>query len=118
MTTRPETIKSLEQNIEGKLIDVGLGIEFLGLTPKQRQQKENKHVKLYPTEKTETNSKIKRQLKEQKKISANYTSDMRLRNLYNSNGNPLQYSCLENSMDRGCWWATVHGVAKHPTRLK
>ena len=28
------------------------------------------------------------------------------------NGNPLQYSCLENSMDRGTWWATVHGVAK------
>ena len=78
MTIRPETIKSLEQNIEGKLIDVGLGIEFLGLTPKQRQQKENKHVKLYPTEKTETNSKIKRQLKEQKKISANYLSNRML----------------------------------------
>ena len=28
------------------------------------------------------------------------------------NGNPLQYPCLENSMDRGAWWATVHGVAK------
>ena len=28
------------------------------------------------------------------------------------NGNPLQYSCLENSMDRGAWRATVHGVAK------
>ena len=28
------------------------------------------------------------------------------------NGNPLQYSCLENTMDRGAWWATVHGVAK------
>ena len=28
------------------------------------------------------------------------------------NGNPLQYSCLENSMDRGAWWTTVHGVAK------
>ena len=27
------------------------------------------------------------------------------------NGNPLQYSCLENPMDRGPWWATVHGVA-------
>ena len=29
------------------------------------------------------------------------------------NGNPLQYSCLENSMDRGVWWATVHGVTKN-----
>ena len=28
------------------------------------------------------------------------------------NGNPLQYSCLENSMDRGPWWATIHGVAQ------
>ena len=28
------------------------------------------------------------------------------------NGNPLQYSCLENPMDRAAWWATVHGVTK------
>ena len=28
------------------------------------------------------------------------------------NGYPLQYSCLENSMDRGAWWAAIHGVAK------
>ena len=28
------------------------------------------------------------------------------------NGNPLQYSCLENSMDRGAWWDRVHGVPK------
>ena len=28
------------------------------------------------------------------------------------NGNPLQYSCLENSMDRGAWWAAVHGVTE------
>ena len=33
------------------------------------------------------------------------------------NGNPLQDSCLENPMDRGTWWATVHGVAKSRTRL-
>ena len=33
------------------------------------------------------------------------------------NGNPLQYSCLENSMDGGTWRATVHGVAKSRTRL-
>ena len=30
-------------------------------------------------------------------------------------GNPLQYSCLENPMDRGAWWATVHGVTKEST---
>ena len=34
------------------------------------------------------------------------------------NGNPLQYSCLENSMDTGAWWATVHRVTKSWTRLK
>ena len=33
-------------------------------------------------------------------------------------GNPLQYSCLENSMDRGTWWATVRGVSKSQTPLK
>ena len=33
------------------------------------------------------------------------------------NVNPLQYSCLENSMDRGAWWATVHGVTKSQTQL-
>ena len=34
------------------------------------------------------------------------------RSLGGGNSNPLQYSCLENSMDRGAWQATVHGVAK------
>ena len=33
------------------------------------------------------------------------------------NGDPLQYSCLENPMDGGAWWAAVHGVAKSRTRL-
>ena len=33
-------------------------------------------------------------------------------------GNPLQYSCLENPMDRGAWRAAVHGVAESQTRLK
>ena len=33
------------------------------------------------------------------------------------NGYPLQYSCLENPMDRGAWWATVLGIAKSRTRL-
>ena len=34
------------------------------------------------------------------------------RSLGEGNGTPLQYSCLENLMDRGSWWATVHGVTK------
>ena len=33
------------------------------------------------------------------------------------NGNPLQYSGLENPMDRGAWWATVHSIAKNWTQL-
>ena len=34
------------------------------------------------------------------------------------NGTPLQYSCLENPMDRGAWWITVHRVAENQTQLK
>ena len=34
------------------------------------------------------------------------------------NGTPLQYSCLENPMDRGAWYAVVHGVAKSRTQLR
>ena len=34
------------------------------------------------------------------------------------NGNPLQYSCLENPRDRGAWWAAVCGVAQSQTQLK
>ena len=34
------------------------------------------------------------------------------------NGNPLQYSCLENPRDRGAWWAAVYGVSQSQTRLK
>ena len=33
------------------------------------------------------------------------------------NGNPLHYSCLENTMNRGAWWATDHGVTRNQTRL-
>ena len=33
------------------------------------------------------------------------------------NGNPLLYSCLENPMDRGAWWATVHRITKSQTQL-
>ena len=40
-----------------------------------------------------------------------------LRSPGEGNGNPLQYPCLKNSMNRGAWWATIHGVAKSRTRL-
>ena len=38
--------------------------------------------------------------------------------LEEGHGNPIQYSCLENPMDRGAWWATVHRAAKSQTWLK
>ena len=37
------------------------------------------------------------------------------KSLAGGNGNPLQYFCLENSMDRGSWWAIIHGVAESDT---
>ena len=40
------------------------------------------------------------------------------RSLGGGNGNPLQYSCLENPTDRGAWWAAVHRAAKDWTLLK
>ena len=40
-----------------------------------------------------------------------------LKSMAEGNGTPLQYSCLENPMDRGAWWAAVHGVTKSQTRL-
>ena len=40
-----------------------------------------------------------------------------LQQLGEGNGTPLQYSCLENPMDGGAWWAVVHGVARNQTRL-
>ena len=40
------------------------------------------------------------------------------RSLGRGNGNPLQYSWLENSMDRGAWWVTVHGVAKESDKTE
>ena len=39
------------------------------------------------------------------------------RSLGEGNGNPLQDSCLGNSMDRGAWWATVHGITKSRAQL-
>ena len=43
---------------------------------------------------------------------------MQVRSLgWEGHGNPLQYSCLENLMDKGAWWARVHGVVKSRTQL-
>ena len=53
------------------------------------------------------------------KIFANRTLDLNtpVLKFREGDGSPLQYPCLENPMDRGAWWATVHGVAESQTRL-
>ena len=53
--------------------------------------------------------------KEKKKTFKFYTPRAKDRE---DNGTPLQYSCLENPMGRGAWWAAVYGVAQSRTRLK
>ena len=46
--------------------------------------------------------------------------DLRKSSLFpgEGNGNPLQYSCLENAVDGGAWWAAVHRVTQSQTKLK
>ena len=46
-----------------------------------------------------------------------YKLGLSITNTGEGNGTPLQYSCLENPMDGGAWWATVHGLAKSQTWL-
>ena len=55
---------------------------------------------------------IKRRLLLGRKVMTNLDSMLKSRDIGEGNGNLLQYSCLENLMDRGAWQATVHGVAK------
>ena len=50
------------------------------------------------------------------KLNVNYTKLEDARG--EGNGNPLQYSCLENPRDGGAWWAAIYGVAQSRTRLK
>ena len=50
--------------------------------------------------------------------SPSYSITQQLKITRYVNGNPLRYSCLENPLDGGAWWATVHGVAKSGTRLR
>ena len=47
----------------------------------------------------------------------NWTDDLLMSPLREGNGTPRQYSCLENPMDRGAWWAAVYGVARSQARL-
>ena len=56
-------------------------------------------------------------LKQYDAVERPLESDILGLDLISDNGTPLQYSCLENPMDGGAWWAAVHGVAKSLTRL-
>ena len=51
------------------------------------------------------------------KLDLNMSKNIQKEEICPGNGNPLQYSCLENPMDGGAWWASVHGVSKSRTRL-
>ena len=51
------------------------------------------------------------------RVGHDWATSLSLSCIGEGNSNPLQYSCLENHMDGGAWWATVHGVAKSRTRL-
>ena len=52
------------------------------------------------------------------RLCASTARGMGLISSQGTNGTPLQYSCLENPMDGGAWWAAVYGVAQSQTRLK
>ena len=52
-----------------------------------------------------------------KKYKYNYKITQTINHIREGNGNPLQYSCLENPMDGGAWWAAVHGVANSQTQM-
>ena len=92
-----------------------LALIFLDLTPKAKAMiaKINMwdYIKLSSCCRAK---KKKRQPTEWEKIFPNHISDEELIPKIHKEGksNPLQYSCLENPMDRGAWWATIHGVAK------
>ena len=58
---------------------------------------------------------VKEELKQFFKVNSKGVLEM---TLGEGNGTPLQYSCLENPMDGGAWWAVLHGVTKSQTRLR
>ena len=52
------------------------------------------------------------------RVRHDWASSLSLSCIGEGNGNPLQFSCLENPRDRGAWWAAIYGVAQRRTRLK
>ena len=102
-----------------------LSEEALQIAMKRREAKSKREKERY----THLNAQLQRIARRDKKA---FLSDQckeieenngmgKTRDLFNKiregNGNSLQYSCLENPMDRGAWWAAVHGVMKSLTQL-
>ena len=56
-------------------------------------------------------------MKEMQQMWVQETQEMRVQSPDEGNGNPLQYSCLKSSMERGAWWATVRAISKSQTWL-
>ena len=52
------------------------------------------------------------------RVRHDWVTSLSLSCIGEGNGNPVQYYCLENSRDRGAWWAAIYGVAQSPMRLK
>ena len=64
---------------------------------------------------SDSSHEIKRRLLLGRKAMTNLDSILKSRDIGEGNGNSLQYSWLENPLDRGAWWATVHGVPESDT---
>ena len=105
---RFETIKFPEESIGNNHLDSYLGNDFLDLKGK--------------TSVTTSRGFPDGSVGKESACNAGDTGDTGLipgsgRSPGEGNGNPLQYSCLENPLDRGVWWATAHRAAKSQTRL-
>ena len=130
LNTRRDTIKLLEENIGKTSSVINHSNVFLGQSPKATLIKAQIskwyliELRSFCTAKEAIN-KIKTQSIDWEKIfENNVTYKSLISKTYKhliqpgeGNGNPLQYSCPENLMDRGTWWATVHRVSKNQTRL-
>ena len=140
LNLRTEHMKLLEENIGTKFINTLVNV-FLNISQKTTSNKfKNKSVGLHQTKKGKKSSTKWRPPGQWEKIFAKLLSvkslpgvSDRKASAYNAgdpgsvpgsgrspgegNGNPRQYSWLENPMDGGAWWATVHGVTKSQTWL-
>ena len=92
------------------------GVDVDGITPGERlQENSRKYSHFWNYE--GGSIKKKKKNKRLKCLELSYPKYVAQYNIGEGSGTPLQYSCLENPMDGGAWWAAVHGVAESRTRL-